>query len=232
MLWPNGSKNKPRVSSRYGDSRGGARKHAGTDFIGYADLKAVAGGLVTHAGPFNGSAGHAVVIDSPDPRTGRTVTVCRFHVAPGTIAVRKGQRVAEGAYLGKMGSSGNATGACDHVEVRYWAGGSFTTVDPEGWIADRLNPAAPPFPLPAGHYFGPRDPVTNKRSVSGYFSHRENLRRWQQRMRDRGWQITADGLYGNQTRNVARAFQAEKGLVVDGLIGPQTWRAAWEEPIT
>lgn len=91
---------------------------------------------------------------------------------------------------------------------------------------------APAFPLPAGSYFGPKNPTSNKRSVSGYFGHREDLKRWQLRMRERGWQITADGLYGDQTRNVARAFQAEKRLLVDGLIGPATWAAAWTAPVT
>lgn len=92
--------------------------------------------------------------------------------------------------------------------------------------------SAPAFPLPAGSYFGPKNPTSNKRSVSGYFGHREDLKRWQQRMRERGWAITADGLYGDQTRNVARSFQAEKRLTVDGLIGPATWAAAWTAPVT
>ncbi|WP_026124121.1 peptidoglycan recognition protein family protein [Nocardiopsis baichengensis] len=90
--------------------------------------------------------------------------------------------------------------------------------------------AAPAFPLPRGWYFGPRSgPVS---SVSGYFSHRSGLRRWQRRMAERGWSIAADGLYGSRTAGVARAFQAEKGLSVDGLIGPRTWSAAWTEPVT
>ena len=94
---------------------------------------------------------------------------------------------------------------------------------------------APPFPLPAGHYFGPRYPLSNTRSVSGYYSHREDLRRWQLQMEKRGWdfsQYGADGLYGDETGNNAEGFQREKGLTVDRLIGPETWRAAWEAPIT
>lgn len=89
---------------------------------------------------------------------------------------------------------------------------------------------APPFPLPVGHYFGPKTgPV---QSVSGYYSHRAHLRRWQQRMKDRGWTITADGLYGPATAKVTRQFQSEKRLPVDGLIGPDTWAAAWKEAVT
>lgn len=231
MLWPNGTRTKPTVArgGKYGDDRGGGRRHAGTDFIGYADLRAIAGGVVTHAGPFNNDAGHAVVIDTKLP-DGRTMTVCRFHAEPGTIAVRKGQTVGENAYLGKVGDSGNATGNCDHVEIRFWSNGRYTTVDPEQFIAGQLGGGAPAFPLPAGSYFGPMEGPAQ--SVSGYYSHREDLRRWQQRMADRGWQINPDGYYGPQTRGVAEAFQREKGLHVDGLIGPVTWAAAWTLPVT
>ncbi|MYR35751.1 hypothetical protein GTW20_26710 [Nocardiopsis alba] len=51
-------------------------------------------------------------------------------------------------------------------------------------------------------------------------------------MRARGWTISVDGLYGPQTDGVARSFQREKGLKVDGKIGAATWRAAWESPVT
>lgn len=89
--------------------------------------------------------------------------------------------------------------------------------------------AAPAFPLPRGSYFGPRE--GGPESVSGYHGHRADLDKWQTRMAYRGWKITPDGLYGPETRRVAKAFQTEKWLGVDGLIGPETWRAAWEAKI-
>src|SRR5699024_4989900 len=92
------------------------------------------------------------------------------------------------------------------------------------------TPSAPKFPLPKGWYFGPKSGP--KSSVSGYYSHRSDLKRWQQRMKDRGWSITPDGLYGPRTATVARKFQAEKKLAVDSLIGKRTWDAAWEAPVT
>lgn len=89
---------------------------------------------------------------------------------------------------------------------------------------------APAFPLPKGSYFGPKSGP--KASVSGYYSHRADLKKWQARMAARGWRITADGLYGPATAKVARQFQSEKGLAVDGLIGAATWAAAWKSPVT
>jgi peptidoglycan hydrolase-like protein with peptidoglycan-binding domain len=59
----------------------------------------------------------------------------------------------------------------------------------------------------------------------------DNIRAWQTQMRKRGWDIVADGLYGLRSATVARAFQREHRLGVDGTVGPTTWRATWERPI-
>jgi len=107
---------------------------------------------------------------------------------------------------------------------------------------------APGFPLPRRpgkmcYYGPPGGPIT---SVSGrglnslvpadvqlvtgrWRSH--GLARWQQRMRDRGYSITADGRYGDETERIVRYFQRLVGLPVDGKIGPGTWSAAWTEPV-
>ena len=90
----------------------------------------------------------------------------------------------------------------------------------------------PRFPLPAGHAFGPKTGPAWQHS--GYYgaSDRAGLRVWQAQMRKRGWTISVDGLYGSQTASVTKAFQREKGLTVDGLIGVNTWNKAWTAPIT
>ena len=119
------------------------------------------------------------------------------------------------------------------TEKAYKGGSSAPAPAKPSTPAKKPKPAAkaPKFPLPKGSYFGPKSGPAS--SVSGYYSHRADLKKWQAQMRKRGWSITADGLYGPATKKVARQFQKEKGLrSVDGLIGVETWGAAWKEPVT
>jgi GH24 family phage-related lysozyme (muramidase) len=51
---------------------------------------------------------------------------------------------------------------------------------------------------------------------------------WQAQMQRRGWTIAVDGLYGPQSDRIARQFQQEKGLDADGIVGAQTWQAAFD----
>lgn len=99
----------------------------------------------------------------------------------------------------------------------------------------------PTFPLPTTQWFGPEAGGDN--SVSGWHSTpvgHPGLKQFQQKMKDRGWPMQVDGLYGpkgastpqGNTAEVVVAFQKEKGLTPDGLIGMATWDAAWNTPIT
>lgn len=90
---------------------------------------------------------------------------------------------------------------------------------------------APAFPLPAGHWYGTES--RNSRNHSGHYpKDRAGIRQFQKKLRDRGWSIDVDGLFGAGTDRVVRQFQKEKGLKVDGAVGAATWRAIWTSKVT
>jgi len=63
---------------------------------------------------------------------------------------------------------------------------------------------------------------------------RDKLKQWKLRMKQRGWNIDTEPLsvYGEFCAKVVKDFQLEKGLEADGVLGPLTWKMAWEAPIT
>jgi hypothetical protein len=85
------------------------------------------------------------------------------------------------------------------------------------WMPGRLPPPIPP-PFP-GRIITQPPPMIGT-----------DVRTWQTQMKKRGWTIEMDGKFGPASERVLRAFQEEKGIVVDGELGPESWRAAWAAP--
>lgn len=130
-----------------------------------------------------------------------------------------------------LGSTGCGHSDCGNGypmdQVIKWAGGSSSTPTPPSG-----GTQAPPFPYPSDHYIG--QPSNDSRCHSGCYggSDSTHCRTWQQQMATRGWSIGVDGCYGSQSESICRQFQSEKGLSVDGLVGPNTWSKSWSAPIT
>ena len=142
--------------------------------------------------------------------------------------------------------------ACPGARLNTWVksnlGSGSGNPPPTGGGSTRPAPGPnTEFPLPANHYFGPRD--GGNASVSGAygrsFNGREDnewLQEWGEQLQRRGWnarqggtyltQHGNDGIYGPEYEALARAFQADQNITVDGLIGPQTWNAAFRNPVT
>ncbi|MFC4336010.1 peptidoglycan-binding domain-containing protein [Salininema proteolyticum] len=130
---------------------------------------------------------------------------------------------------------------------RYFGGSDSGSKNPS---RPSRRPAPKPrysFPLPGGYYFGWAH--WGNESISGWYgtrfkgvSSRTWLKRFGSQLSKRGWPVGKgrkylrrfgnDGKYGDEWDHLARAFQRDQGLAVDGLIGPATWRAAFRNPIT
>lgn len=89
------------------------------------------------------------------------------------------------------------------------------------WMPGRLPDDSPPVMFP---------PFPGRIITQPPIMHGADVKTWQERMKVRGWTIEADGSFGPDSERVLRAFQAEKGMMVDGILGPESWRAAWMAP--
>ena len=100
-------------------------EHGGQDFSAYAGepLVAVADGIVTevaYAGPY----GLRTILTLPD---GTEVWYCH----QSSMDVTAGQKVTTGQTIGRVGATGNVTGAHLHLEIHTADG---TGIDPMAWL--------------------------------------------------------------------------------------------------
>jgi len=105
----------------------------------------------------------------------------------------------------------------------------------EGWNAVRDGGVPAPAPAPTP----PSPPATAGPAWPGRYiklaspmMKGADVRAWQARMKQRGWKIDVDGVYGPGSKSICEAFQREKGLRPDGIIGPDTWHKTFNAPIT
>ncbi|MFF0429893.1 M23 family metallopeptidase [Streptomyces sp. NPDC004520] len=106
--------------------------HTGLDFAAPTGtpLKAVHGATVKSAG-WSGSYGYRIVLELED---GTEVWYCHLS----SMLVSAGQTVSTGETIGRVGATGNVTGAHLHMEV-HTAGGD--GIDPAAWLRSKgLNP--------------------------------------------------------------------------------------------
>ena len=59
----------------------------------------------------------------------------------------------------------------------------------------------------------------------------QGLKDFQQQLQKRGYKIKADGKFGDETEKATKNLQRIAGLEQDGLIGPDTWYAAYIFPV-
>lgn len=142
MLWPNGSTEKPHVTSPFGprniDVPNASKNHKGVDLVGFEIIRAVASGQVKIAGVRSGwtGLGNSVWVqhDGFFSKSG--------HAA--RVLVRPGQFVRAGDPLCVMGKTGTASDVHLHLEItpgtiHFWNTGQ---VDPVAFINARLGTTA------------------------------------------------------------------------------------------
>lgn len=158
----------------------------------------------------------------------------------------------KGSKLALLGHRDRGATACPGDEIYSWlrAGlpivGSTPTPAPPKPGRPAPGPAVA-FPLPAGWYFGPASGPDY--SVSGKYlrtfkgrTDRQWIQEWTNQLSRRGWSIGKgerwltkygnDGIYGPEYKALITAFQKDQNLLVDGLLGRQTWDAAYHNPVT
>ncbi|KZE41426.1 peptidoglycan-binding protein [Microbacterium sp. T32] len=205
MRYPNGSTNRPEVTSPFGprEASGNASTyHRGGDMVGFEIIRAVASGIVRCSGsaPAGWSNGGDQVWIQHDGFFSKSLHQARSLVSDGTY-------VNEGDAVGVMGSSGSAQGKHLHFEITpgQLHFGNYGQVDPLAFLAARIS---------GGSDFPARD---------AYGA--EHVEALQNELRAVGYDITVDGYDGSQTQAAVRDFQSKNGLKVDGIGGPAT-RAA------
>lgn len=109
-------------------------------------------------------------------------------------------------------------------KIPLWTPASANIDKPQMVLVSNSKPAALKAPA------WPRTPAYFRATSDARYS--ATVRTWQARMKQRGWSIKADGYYGPKAADVCRAFQRDKRLSVDGLLGPRTFAAAWTSPVT
>jgi len=193
----------------------GTHLHAGIDLnapMGYP-ITAPRRGSITVAALSSGLGGNMVVIDHGILRDGKHHVTRHFHFGPkhspwqDVIAVRAGQRVKGGQLIGWCGTSGNANAPHDHYEHHV----NGRPVDPLHYLKE---------------YQVIRRFLLNLRLALFYpRSEGVDVAELQRRLNRHGYgPLAVDGIYGPLTRLEVEAFQLNRGLVVDGIVGKLTWR--------
>ncbi len=207
---------KPREGrGEFGTPRSSGAPHGGIDIEGNVGdpIVAFAGGRVSVA-PNNGAAGNTVRIQHDDGSMTRYFHLDQF-------MVRDGQRVEAGQQIATMGRTGNTPAQGDtHLHFELLRDGR--RIDPLSVFGsgerhadeNRLEP-----PRRGG------EPLRMGSSGAEVVALQERLNGLGYRGGDGATLETRSGVFGPQTDHALRAFQAERGIEVDGIFGEQSQRA-------
>lgn len=139
-----------------------------------------------------------------------------LHLEPGSVVVKRDQRVSQGDLIGTQGRSGNAHWYHSHFEIRHtinpfadkWItyGSAWgTPYDPLAWLDATLTDI--PLPIVEDTMFCKKGD-----GVGGVGS--AVVKYWQLRLNRLGASLIADGKYGTLTQNAVIAYAGGDGLQI------------------
>ena len=157
------------------------------------------------------------------------------HMQDGSLKVTPGQKITAGTPLGKMGSTGMSTGKHLHWELQKakkyaWNATGLNFIEPvaffealarldsvKGTAANQTTAAAPVAPAPV---HGPGTKLPSRPTLRRGAPAGPHVLYLQQKLN-----INPPGPFGPLTHAAVVAFQASRGLIADGIVGPRTWAA-------
>ncbi|MFC4403471.1 peptidoglycan-binding protein [Gracilibacillus xinjiangensis] len=214
-----------RITSPYGyrthPINGTREFHAGIDLVKQhkAPIHAFTSGTVLYAGFGNsgtglGGYGNVVLIKDKNSRG-------QLYAHLDRVIVKRGQQVRENQVIGHQGNTGYVTGSHLHYEVRRLA----ETTTPYGYRSNKENSTLNPVTYLNQFYVNSMPtPIILKKGSKG-----KEVIRLQQDLLKLGYSLPryrVDGVFGDETLLAVRNFQQDKGLQVDGIVGPRT-RNKW-----
>lgn len=186
--------------------------HNGIDIAepGTHEIYAIADGVVSKS-YYSSSYGECIMI--VHNINGQTWESVYAHLREGSRRVKVGDKVKQGQVIGIMGNTGRSTGQHLHFELHKgrWNINKTNAVDPLKYLVKPgSNPSSP------SSWTG----QVLKRGDSGPL-----VRDLQYKLKEKGFNIVADGIFGPRTEDAVKAFQKKYGLKVDGIAGPATYKA-------
>lgn len=90
------------------------------------------------------------------------------------------------------------------------------------------SPTPPPAPAPVDNWVARLNAECASQGFNGYptvkkCAEGEITRLIQERLNSVGFNLTTDGIFGENTKNAVKVFQKNRGLTQDGIVGPNTW---------
>jgi murein DD-endopeptidase MepM/ murein hydrolase activator NlpD len=229
------------------------KHHNGTDIWAKVEpcwIEAPYAGKVINVG--NNPAGFGNSVTLLHTIDGKHYVTLYAHMANGSVKVKKGQKVAAGTPLGKMGSTGVSTGKHLHWELQkgkkwVWNDNGKNFIEPVAFFtaliakeaaiatAPVITPDdAPVAPAPTHDDAGAKALAAAEKAPVVPKAPAAPKARGLIKVGSKGADvkylqnklgITADGDFGPNTRAAVVAFQTKNGLTADGIVGPKTWKA-------